>query len=105
MGDGITESSAGIMAGVFDGDLQPLFDIILDNHADGFLRGEMFDALALVVLHDPSAPSSATPPLMPRQIVWWGRRKPIVIGSDVGLCKATSSRLDPCATSFRFFLC
>ncbi len=53
MGDGITESSARIMAGVFDGDLQPLFDIILDNHADGFLRGEMFDTLALVVLHDP----------------------------------------------------
>ncbi|WP_347268609.1 DUF1186 domain-containing protein [Paracoccus sp. (in: a-proteobacteria)] len=52
MGDSITESSARVMAGVFDGDLQPLFDIILDEAADSFLRGEMFDTLAIITLSD-----------------------------------------------------
>jgi hypothetical protein len=31
LGDSITEASARVMAGVFDGDLQPLFDILLDD--------------------------------------------------------------------------
>lgn len=53
LGDSITEASARIMAGVFDGDLQPLFDILLDDAADGFLRGEMFDTLAIVALENP----------------------------------------------------
>jgi hypothetical protein len=53
MGDSITEASARVMAGVFDGDLQPLFDILLDDDADGFLRGEMFDTLAIVALENP----------------------------------------------------
>ncbi len=53
MGDSITESSARVMAGVFDGDLQPLFDILLDDAADSFLRGEMFDTLAIVALENP----------------------------------------------------
>ena len=52
MGDAITESSARVMAGVFDGDVQPLFDILLDDDADGFLRGEMFDTLAIIALQD-----------------------------------------------------
>ena len=53
LGDQITEASARVMAGVFDGDLQPLFDIALDDDADGFVRGEMFDTLAIVALEDP----------------------------------------------------
>jgi len=53
LGDTITEASARIMAGVFDGDLQPLFDILLDDTADSFVRGEMFDTLAIVVLANP----------------------------------------------------
>ncbi|CAN1575984.1 Protein of unknown function DUF1186 [Paracoccaceae bacterium] len=53
LGDSITEASARVMAGVFDGDLQPLFDILLDDDADGFLRGEMFDTLAIVALENP----------------------------------------------------
>ncbi|MGB3796531.1 MAG: DUF1186 domain-containing protein [Alteraurantiacibacter sp.] len=52
LGDAITESSARVMAGVFDGDLQPVFDILLDDTADGFVRGEMFDTLAIVALKD-----------------------------------------------------
>jgi len=53
LGDQITEASARVMAGVFDGDLQPLIDIALDDDADGFVRGEMFDTLAIVALEDP----------------------------------------------------
>jgi hypothetical protein len=53
LGDSITEASARVMAGVFDGDLQPLFDILLDNAAESFLRGEMFDTLAIVALENP----------------------------------------------------
>ena len=53
LGDSITEASARVMAGVFDGDLQPLFDILLDDAADSFLRGEMFDTLAIVALENP----------------------------------------------------
>lgn len=53
LGDSITEASARVMAGVFDGDLQPLFDILLDDTADSFLRGEMFDTLAIVALGNP----------------------------------------------------
>lgn len=53
LGDTITEASARVMAGVFDGDLQPLFDILLDDDADGFVRGEMFDTLAIVALENP----------------------------------------------------
>jgi len=53
LGDSITEASARVMAGVFDGDLQPLIDILLDDAADGFLRGEMFDTLAIVALENP----------------------------------------------------
>ena len=52
LGDSITEASARVMAGVFDGDLQPLFDILLDDAADSFLRGEMFDTLAIVALEN-----------------------------------------------------
>jgi hypothetical protein len=53
LGDSITEASARVMAGVFDGDLQPLIDILLDDAADGFLRGEMFNTLAIVALENP----------------------------------------------------
>jgi hypothetical protein len=54
LGDSITEASARVMAGVFDGDLQPLFGILLDDAADGFVRGEMFDTLVIVALEDPN---------------------------------------------------
>ncbi|WP_296643864.1 DUF1186 domain-containing protein [Roseinatronobacter sp.] len=53
LGDAITETSARVMAAVFDGDLQPIFDILLDGKADSFLRGEMFDTLAILALDNP----------------------------------------------------
>ena len=50
LGDAVTSTSAQIMAAVFDGDPQPLYDTILDPAADEFVRWGMCDALALVTL-------------------------------------------------------
>ena len=49
-GDGITTTSHRVMAGLFDGDPQPLYDIILDPNADEYLRASMIEALAMVIL-------------------------------------------------------
>jgi hypothetical protein len=40
-----------IMASVFDGDPQPLYDIVLDPAADELIRARMCDSLAMLVLH------------------------------------------------------
>ena len=50
LGDGITSTTHRVMAAVFDGDPQPLYDLILDPHADHFVRSRMCEALAMVVL-------------------------------------------------------
>jgi hypothetical protein len=49
-GDSITTTSHRVMAGLFDGDPQPLYDIILDPDADEYLRASMIEALAMVTL-------------------------------------------------------
>jgi len=49
-GDGITSTSHRVMAAVFDGDPAPLCDILLDPHADQFIRSRMCEALAMVTL-------------------------------------------------------
>jgi hypothetical protein len=49
-GDGITTTSHRVMAAVFDGDPEPLYDIILDPSADEFIRAGMCEALAMVSL-------------------------------------------------------
>jgi uncharacterized protein len=49
-GDSITTTSHRVMAGLFDGDPQPLYDIILDPNADEYLRASMIEALAMVTL-------------------------------------------------------
>ena len=49
-GDAITTTSHRVMAAVFDGDPQPLFDIILDPNAEEFIRASMCEALAMVTL-------------------------------------------------------
>jgi uncharacterized protein YecA (UPF0149 family) len=53
IGDGITETSGRVIAGVFDGDLLPIFAAIDDTAADSFIRGQMFDALVISTLDDP----------------------------------------------------
>jgi Protein of unknown function (DUF1186)/SEC-C motif len=50
LGDATTETSPQIMAAVFDGDPQPLYEIILDPQADEFVRWSMCDTLAIVTL-------------------------------------------------------
>ncbi|MGP0088818.1 MAG: DUF1186 domain-containing protein [Xanthobacteraceae bacterium] len=50
LGDAITETNVRVMAGVFDGDPTPLYDVILDPEADEFARSAMCEALALVTL-------------------------------------------------------
>ena len=49
-GDGITLTSHRVMAALFDGDPQPLCDIILDPNAEEFVRSRMCEALAMVTL-------------------------------------------------------
>jgi Protein of unknown function (DUF1186)/SEC-C motif len=49
-GDGITTTSHRVMAAVFDGDPQPLYDIILDPSAEEFIRAGMCEALAIVTI-------------------------------------------------------
>jgi hypothetical protein len=49
-GDGITTTSHRVMAAVFDGDPEPLYDIILDPSADEFIRAGMCEALAMVTM-------------------------------------------------------
>jgi len=49
-GDGITTTSHRVMAAVFDGDPEPLYDIILDPNAEEFIRAGISEALAIVTL-------------------------------------------------------
>jgi len=49
-GDGITTTSHRVMAAVFDGDPEPLYEIILDPQAEQFVRSRMCEALAMVTV-------------------------------------------------------
>ena len=49
-GDGITTTGHRVMAAVFDGDPDPLYQIVLDPNADEYLRAGMCEALAMVTL-------------------------------------------------------
>ena len=51
-GDGITTTSHRVMAAVFDGDPEPLYDIILDPNAEEFIRAGMCEALAVVTIRE-----------------------------------------------------
>src|SRR3546814_697594 len=50
LGDGITSTSHRVMAAVFDGDPQPLYDIILDPEAEQFVRSRMYETLSMIVV-------------------------------------------------------
>jgi hypothetical protein len=50
LGWATTETSRRIMAAVFDGDPQPLYDVVLDPQADEFIRSQMCEAVAMVAL-------------------------------------------------------
>ena len=48
LGDAITASFSRVAASVFDGDTQPMRDVILNEQADEFIRNGLLQALALV---------------------------------------------------------
>ncbi len=50
LGDAITATAHRVMAAVFDGDPQPLLEIIYDEDADEFVRSRMIDAIAVLTL-------------------------------------------------------
>jgi hypothetical protein len=51
IGDAVTEGTARVIAGVCDGDLQPILEVIEDPAADEFVRCQMFDALVMIARH------------------------------------------------------
>jgi hypothetical protein len=53
LGDALTESTARVVAGVCDGDLQPIFGLIEDPAADEYVRCQMIDALVLIARTQP----------------------------------------------------
>jgi Protein of unknown function (DUF1186)/SEC-C motif len=50
LGGAITETTHRVMTAVFDGDPQPLYDVILNENADEFARSRMLEVLAMVAL-------------------------------------------------------
>jgi len=50
LGDGITSTTHRVMAAVFDGDPQPLYEIILDPNAEEYVRSRMCETLAMLVM-------------------------------------------------------
>jgi Protein of unknown function (DUF1186)/SEC-C motif len=50
LGYGITTTTHRVMAAVFDGDPQPLFDIVLDPMADEFARSRMCEVIPMLVM-------------------------------------------------------
>ena len=50
LAESITETTHRVMAAVFDGDPGPIYNVILDENADEFVRSRMCDTLAMLVL-------------------------------------------------------
>jgi hypothetical protein len=48
LGDALTETCPRVLASVFDGDPQPVYDLIMDESADEYARDAGFDALAIL---------------------------------------------------------
>src|SRR5271167_3174879 len=66
-GDATAETCHRVMAAVFDGDLQPLYDIILDPNAEEFIRSRMCEALAVITLRG-ELDRGPDQPLSPRRL-------------------------------------
>jgi len=66
-GDGITTTGHRVMASVFDGDPEPLYDITLDPNAEQFIRAGMCEALAMVTVRGGTRSGSGRP-LPPRRL-------------------------------------
>jgi hypothetical protein len=50
LGDATTATCHRVMANLFDGDCNPIYEIIRDADADEFIRSRMFDTLVMLVL-------------------------------------------------------
>lgn len=48
LGDALTETAFRVVAGIFDGDLQPHFEAILDSGTDEFARSSLMRALVMI---------------------------------------------------------
>ncbi len=59
LGDAKTVTTHRVMAAVFDGDANPLYDIIRKKDADEFVRSRMLDALAMLTVSN-DIPREAT---------------------------------------------
>jgi hypothetical protein len=57
LGDAVTEGTARVMAGVFDGDLAPILEVLEDAQADVFVRCQMIDALVMIAHSHPQTAS------------------------------------------------
>ena len=53
LADGLTEDIHKCMAGVFDGDLEVLFELIRNEKANEYVRGGMLNALIIIGLRNP----------------------------------------------------
>ena len=60
IGDAVTEGTARVIAGVFDGNLQPIFAVLEDPDAYEFIRSQMIDALVMIVRTHPEKASEIT---------------------------------------------
>ncbi len=60
LGGAIPESAHRVMAAVFDGDPQPLYDVILNRNAEEFVRSGALEALAMVTLRGELAREEAS---------------------------------------------
>lgn len=58
LGDAVTETSFRVIAGTFDGNLQPIFELLEDVKADDFARSSLFDSLVVIAqLHPGQRPA------------------------------------------------
>ena len=60
LGDAVTEGTARVVAGVCDGDLQPIFEVIDDPAADEYIRCQMIDALVMIARDRPETRPDVT---------------------------------------------
>src|SRR5205814_2009089 len=52
LADAVTSTTHRVMAAIFDGDPEPLYEVILDPNADQFVRSRMCEAVAMLVLRE-----------------------------------------------------
>lgn len=117
LGDGVTATFSRVAASVFDGNPQPMRDVILNEQADEFVRNGLLEALALVT-RDGRVDRKSTEAFLMRCYsdlkpqhdcyVWVGWQSAIsYLGlsdlADLVRRAFASGRIDPSIMSFRDF--